>query len=328
MNGSSEEMKMASELVEIARAIHGWQTARGKSNAQMIRDFPGLGSDKTYTRLRDGRTEEYDVEAQLASYRGVWACIQDLTGRPATEAFYDDLSTVMHLKRAALEVMRPDAPARVVVYLAPSGGGKSVAARILAGRYGAGRIVSVEATQVWGDSPAALLGTILHALGAGNYSISPVARLEKCVEMLSQTRRMVIIDEAHHLGPRCINTLKTLVNLTPGEFLLLAIPTLWAKLETQAYQEARQLTTNRLAERLSIELTDNDVAKYLRHIFPKTPDEVIRSAARVIRPAAVGHGNMAVVRDVAAEAVRQAGDAEPDIKLFADAVTVVMRRRG
>ncbi len=46
----------------------------------MIRDYPGLGSDKTYGRLREGHTEEYDIETQLASYRAVWAVIEALSG--------------------------------------------------------------------------------------------------------------------------------------------------------------------------------------------------------------------------------------------------------
>ena len=44
-----------------------------------------------------------------------------------------------------------------------------------------------------------------------------------------------MIDEAHHLGPHCLNTVKTLVNTTPGEFILVAIPTLWNKLQAHAY---------------------------------------------------------------------------------------------
>ena len=95
----------ASELVELARKIHAWQTSQAKSNSQMIRDYPGLGSDKTYCRLREGNTEEYDVEAQLANYRAVWALIESIGDEAGeAEALYDDLSGSIQLRRALLEV--------------------------------------------------------------------------------------------------------------------------------------------------------------------------------------------------------------------------------
>lgn len=321
--------KDATELVETARRIQAWQASAGKTNAQMIRDFPGLGSDKTYARLREGHTEEYDVDAQLANYRSVWAVIESTSGAAGTEEqLYDDLGAVLQLRRAVLETMRAEGNARVVIIEGPSGIGKTVALRLLAGRYGQ-RILVVEATDCWGDSPAAMLGAVLRAFDPrGELPTGRVERLEKTLEKLNTSRRCLVIDEAHHLGPHSLNVLKSLVNQTPGEFVLVCIPTLWARLEGSAYMEARQLTTNRLSERVRIDLTEADIGRYLRHAFDGIDAATVAAAAKLIRPAALAAGNFAFVRDTCHAARRMlAGDKAPDIKTFADAVAAAQRRR-
>ena len=93
----------------------------------------------------------------------------------------------------------------------------------------------------------------------------------------------MVIDEAHHLGPHCLNTVKTLVNTTPGEFVMLAIPSLWAKLNKSAYIEAKQLSTNRLYELVQIDLEAQDIATYMRHRLQK----IDRKVARMARPSCV-----------------------------------------
>lgn len=321
------ERKDVTELVEMARRIHAWQLSQAKTNSQMIREYPGLGSDKTYGRLRDGQTEEYDIDAQLANFRAVWAVIEALSGQAGTEeVLYDDLTAVLQIKRLALEMMKNEGTNRVAIVEGSSGIGKTKGLWLLGQRYGT-RVVMIEAADCWGDSPSALLGAILRSLGCSDLPASRVERLEKTVELLCRSRRCLVIDEAHHLGPHCLNGVKTLVNQTPGEFILACIPTLWARLEGKAYMEARQLTTNRLAERIKLELTEADIVRYLRHAFAEADDAVLKAGAKLIRSAAVGTGNMAFVRDVAAVLRRLCQDGKPDVKLISDAVAAAAKRR-
>jgi len=135
------------------------------------------------------------------------------------------------------------------------------------------------------------------------------------------------VDEAHHLGCHSLNTIKTLINTTPGEFLLIAIPTLWSKLETSAYQEARQLSTNRLSERVRLELTEKDIERYLARSFEGIDATVLRHGAKLIRPPAQSAGNLAFVRDVAA-CLRDIAGAEPvTVQHISDAVQAAAKRR-
>lgn len=323
------ETKDAVDLAACARQIYAWQQANNKSDAQMIREFPGLGSAKTYVRLRVGDTADYDIEAQLAAYRSVQAVIEAMAGEGGQEPLFDDLSPVVHLRRAALEAMRQEGNGRVVIFQGPPGIGKSVAVRLLVGRYGK-QMAVVEVADVWRDSPSAFLGGLLRALGADPDGLPAgrVERLEDTIRMLGQTRRCILVEESHHCGPHTLNTIKTLVNQTPAAFVLICIPTLWSRLETQAYQEARQLSTNRLSERVKLDLTEKDVSRYLRHVWPTADEVVLNAATKNIRPAALSSGNLAFVRDVCRAAQTMLGGADPtDPKLFADAVAAAARKR-
>lgn len=324
MDSNSKDGAAQAELCAIAAGLADWASRRGIPAAKFCRDYPGLGSERTFRDFRNGKTEGYDVEAQLASYRAVQAVIDELSGTSgAREQAYEDLGPVVALRRAFTQVVQSAGTNRVVVIQGESGVGKTTAIRILAGRYGAARILPVEASDVWGDRPSALLGEILRALGRTEIPPSRVERLDEVRRALCLSRRCLVIDEAHHLGPHCLNTVKTLVNTTPGEFILVAIPSLWAKLQKSAYQEARQLTTNRLSERVKLQLADADIARYLSKFWAEEPQGNLRQAARLIRAQAQMSGNMAFVRDV----VRELADNPLTPENVAKSVQAVADRR-
>lgn len=170
-------------------------------------------------------------------------------------------------------------------------------------------------------APNAYLGSILRALGVTELPSGRVQRLEEVQARLQISRRCLVVDEAHHLGPHCLNTVKTLVNTTPGEFILVAIPTLWNKLQAHAYQEAKQIATNRLSERVKLTLDEADVRLYLSKRFPNATAADLKVAAKIIRPNALLAGNYAFVRDVSRELADLSADA------VSRAVTAVSARR-
>ena len=295
--------QLENELVETAAKIAAWGESHGMSRAQLVRNFTDLGSEKSFRDISAGNLEGYNAENQLTKYRAVYATMEELANQGGEERIYDDLGTVVKIRRAFLGVVKATGTNRVLIVQGESGIGKTTAVGLLRGKYGTGRISYVEASDVWADSPNAFLGAILRALGVTELPAGRVQRLEEVQARLAISRRCLVIDEAHHLGPHCLNTVKTLVNTTPGEFVLIAIPTLWSKLESQSYQEARQLTTNRLSERLRLGLSERDLARYFALSRPKAfPDGekgMARTAAKAVAPVAAGSGNMAFARDVA-----------------------------
>lgn len=322
---------MKNELISLAKAVQDYQRSHGHSTAKLIRMYPDLGSDKTYGRILRGDTSEMDIEQQLINYRAVVAVIEAGVDPLAEVALIPDLSAVLQIRRAVLSAMRSCGNNRVVIVQGQSGIGKTSAIECIAQRYGS-RVVRVEASEVWEDRPRALLGAILRALGQSSLEAGSSAqdRLERVQTILSESRRCLVIDEAHHLGKKCLNAVKTLVNSTPGEFILVAIPTLWAKLETAAYMEARQLSTNRLSERVQLQLTTSDIETYLRVSLAEFPAGALKPSAKIIADHAVRNGNFAFVRDVVTT-LRASGarfeEATEAAKAVSEAVVTVTRRR-
>ena len=309
------------ELMDIAAKIAAWGEAHGMSRAQLVRNFADLGSEKSFRDISAGQLEGYNAENQLTKYRAVYATMEELANQGGEEQIFDDLGTVVKIRRAFLGVVKATGTNRVLIVQGESGVGKTTAVGLLRGKYGTGRISYVEASDVWADSPNAFLGAILRALGVTELPAGRVQRLEEVQARLAISRRCLVIDEAHHLGPHCLNTVKTLVNTTPGEFILVAIPTLWNKLQAHAYQEAKQIATNRLSERVKLTLDEADVRTYLAKRFPDAAAADLKTAARIIRPSALLSGNYAFVRDVCRAL------AGLDVDAVSRAVTAVAARR-
>ena len=314
------------ELMDIAAKIAAWGESHGMSRAQLVRNFTDLGSEKSFRDISGGQLEGYNAENQLTKYRAVYATMEELANQGGEEQIFDDLGTVVKIRRAFLGVVKATGTNRVLIVQGDSGVGKTTAVGLLRGKYGTGRISYVEASDVWADSPNAFLGAILRALGVTELPAGRVQRLEEVQSRLSISRRCLVIDEAHHLGPHCLNTVKTLVNTTPGEFILVAIPTLWNKLQAHAYQEAKQIATNRLSERVKLTLDEADIRTYLAKRFgaeaPRSDmAAALKVAAKIIRPAALLAGNYAFVRDVARELTAL------DAEAVSRAVTAVTARR-
>lgn len=315
----------AEELVGIAGRIRAWQHTRQLSDNQVVRRLPGLGSTKTYTRILRGDLAELDLDRWLTEYRAVWAQLEHLAERTAEEEpIYDDLTPVLQLRRALVSILEETSIRRVVLLEGDSGMGKTGALRQLQGKYGQ-RIVVVEATDVWGDSANAFLGAILAALGVREPASGRAERLLHVVSLLNARRVALAVDEAHHLGPHCLNTLKTLVNQTPSEVVLVALPKLWRCLERSAWEEVRQLLGNRLAERIRLaDLRAGDVAKLLERRCPGAG----AAAAQVAEPART-RGNLSFVAAVARRLAdtREADDGPLSPEAVAAAIAAEVGRR-
>ncbi len=295
--------KEIGELIHIATDIRKWQDSQipRPTDSEMVRRFTALGSAKTFQKCRDGEVGDLDIEKQLTNYRTVQTLIDSLaSARKSEDPVYDDLSSVLRVKRALLEILREEGNARLILVEADSGLGKSKIIEAIHMKYGH-RIIVVEALDIWNDGPQELLRGIMLKSGYKSDEIPSTTRnlVHKTIEVLNETRRAIAIDEGHHLGPRCLNCIKTLINLTPSEVMIFAMPTLWKKLERDAYEEARQLTKNRLAERIYLDSLDpRDVQKLLLRRVPQIRAEIVSQAVSMLALKAKHNGNLAFVRDV------------------------------
>lgn len=299
--------KTIERVVDAARWIYAWQSQKGLKDAQMIRQFPGLGSARTFRDLRGECVDGYDLERWSSELGMIRSEIELQEQQDKDEVVFDDLSTVVNLRRAVLDAMATNGSNRVVIAQGGSGEGKSFALKALRRMYGS-RIIAVQALDVWNDKPMQLLASILQQRGVENPPRSPMGCFTAVVKELKRSRVMVAVDEGHHMGPHCINTIKALVNDTPGEFLLLAMGTLWDRLETSSYMEAAQISKNRLSERIVFKLDLKDVARYIRHRFSGISKDELGSMALLVKQAADDNGNLSFVRDVCTKAESMMGD--------------------
>lgn len=319
----AEERK---ELQSLALRIKDWQEARQLSVAALLRQYPDLGSDKTFGLLAKGEFGELDIERWLAAYRSAWALMESLRDREeAAEDIYDDISAVAQLRKALMDILSERGITRVVLVEGDSGSGKTSAATALQRRYGS-KVLIVEACDATGESAMSFLGDILTALGVTDMPVHKSTRLQMVQRRLKERRVCLVIDEAHHLRPVNLNLLKTLVNTTPGEFVLLALPNLWRKLEHQAYEEVRQLMGNRLAER--IRLPDTLREADVRKLLERRANVSDLASIRAVVEAAKRRGNMQFVTQVARR-LRDMGLKEaPSREQVLAAIRQQLNRRG
>lgn len=293
-----------SDNVSEVRAVAGWlrdmMAGTGLSLNRAVRAW-GLGSKATFYRALNGEMEGEAAGEWLVRYRGVRERLEQEAG---CEALFE-LPTVEVIRDAILGTFRPvAATGRVVFVIGPPGIGKTKAVEILMKKWGE-RVVRVEAHELWGDRPGNMLLELGGALGVHDVGRSGAERMAGVVGVLRGQRRCVVVDEAHHVGPRILNVIKSLVNMTPGEFVLMGTPPMWVKLNKQAYAEASQLYTNRLGCFVRLELEVGDVEAYFLERFKgRITRGEAGKLARVVHGRAARDGCYAFCREVAGELER------------------------
>jgi DNA transposition AAA+ family ATPase len=230
---------------------------------------------------------------------------------------FDDIGPAIRLRAAFADAMREQGNDRLIIVEGNPGDGKTTAVAALVARYGS-RIVQAEAAETWRDSINAMLADLLLSAGVAQPPVSAAARLDKLIEVLRARRVCLVIDEAHHMGPRGLNMVKTLINRTPGEIIMIGLPVLLKRLEMAAYQEARQLTLNRLCERITLASADKDDTALLLERLGGLPAAIAREACARVAAMAVGHGSLKFVARLCRRLRRDgATDADSTLKLAA-----------
>lgn len=316
----------AKELISIAKKIKQWQDARGKTTSWMLRKYAGLGSDRTYNKLVSGNVDQLSVDKQLANYRGVLLVIESIgdISEKSTEVI-PEISNIVQVERAVLKAMEETGINRFVLIEGDTGTGKTTTMHYLLGKYG-DHFRWMEMSVLFGDSPYNFLCLILQAYGHESMPSNAAAAFQLVLKEM-KVRRGLLIDELHHAGPKVLNTIKTLINHTPGEIIGAAKETLWRELEKASWEDCRQLTQNRLAERVRLErLCAVDVARILKRGCPGI-DFKMDHAIAMLKKHAAGNGNLAFVRGVCRRAGEKYDKGKISIEDFAALVAEEQKSR-
>ncbi|PTY03920.1 hypothetical protein DB346_02890 [Verrucomicrobia bacterium LW23] len=311
----------ADELATIVQQVRDFQQRKGLSTEALCRMFPGLGSSKTWSIIAAGKIldSELDSEKWLASYRTVAALVRSMAAEREREQMYDRMSGVNKLRSVFLPAMTECDNARFILVLGDTGSGKSSLKRALQEKYGP-RIVGMEMNQVIGDNPMSFMQCALGAFGVKDVPRTSMERFSMLVRHMTEPRVALFVDEGHHMGPKILNVIKSLINQTPGEVIVASMRTLWRRLELAAFEEARQLTGNRLAAVIQLNDCDpGDVEIMLENRLPELRPHM-QTMVHVLLIAAVNRGNLAFVREVIKKVRELAGKDAPTMDVFHQAV--------
>lgn len=201
-------------------------------------------SASTWFRLKSG-TYQADatasftkLEGNLRVYREEQAQAGKLTGRRV----YHELTPHKQVFNAVTtaKLKDPQDANRLVVFLAPTGGGKTTLARQLKIQHDG---VLVEARESWRKSYYGALCDIALAAGVAESEMGGGERAmeQALLKRLRTNRRVLIIDEGEYFGPRTINLLKLILNQTETVIVLMAIPSLYEWWQKKSWEQAKQL---------------------------------------------------------------------------------------
>lgn len=314
---STPTITPAQELRALAVDILEYAEASDLTKAELLRQFPELGSDKTLGSIAKGQTDELDLDKWLPAYQAVAARFIP-TAEPETDPLYDDLSTTKTIRREFTRLKMSKTAAKLIIIEGHTGMGKTSSGKVIAKKMADANAVSsllhIEASAGWGDRPNAMIASMLKALGMPDNSRSQAVRLEKLIEALNNRPSVFIVDEVHDVAGRCLRTLKTLLNQTPVKIILLTHPRLFRDLERENWDDVGQLTGNRLLARIDLgEIKAADVALILSRRLPELNGDTATSA-KDLAASAKGNGNFAFIREVVVRAKKKlAKDQSPHL---------------
>ena len=303
---------MKEQLRSLAAQVRAYQSERGWSDTKLCKEIASVGSSKTYKRILDPSDdlEELNVENQLRNYQSAIEIIGALRkkDRPA-EPEYEDFTNVEESEAAVRRAIQEDEEcvARLVIIVGPTATGKDAVKRHLLRKF-PNNTVAVEANDLWKSSPTTSHLALYKALeivkqGQGDAKTPrvPSELLAGIIEKLKSRKLILIINEGHHMGLPGLNMVKTIINTTPTVVVLICIPSLLTRLLGNNYDEAIQLTGNRLAERVTLPTPPSEEILILleRRGVKFDAVETKNSAAKLLEDEAPMYGNWRMVNQVA-----------------------------
>lgn len=258
----NETLDKPARLAELARDIDNYRRERDWPLKKLAQQISQIGSDRTFTKILDGKFEDLNVDSQLRAYEIAALTVADLRTRdfPA-EPIYPGFANVLNVKTAVSRAWNEPSIARTVIVSGENGTGKTTARDQILKDWPKGT-VNTQADETWRDSLNTPYLEIIRALNVKRKSENgepwripnyPPDRQEVILDELNKRKLILIIDDAHRMGPRGLNMLITLIDKSLVVPVLFGLPVLLRRLFTTAYEEAIQLTGNRLCERVSLD---------------------------------------------------------------------------
>lgn len=297
-------------LQGIALRIESWQKAQRPilSDAAMIKRFPALGSSKTYSWIRRGQFDGFNVANQSENYQAVLSQIEEIGAGDEREEVYDDFANAVAVSSSVIRLMQQTGEDRLLILEGPTGSGKTTVKKLMVAKF-PGKIVAVDANVAWSSVTSALM-EICQALGDKRDELrqNKGNLKHRATELLNRSNVILWIDESHHMTGDVLNLLKTFMNESDSAFVIAGIDTLWAKLTARYFEEAKQLLQNRLFQRIRLAApTKRESQEFLSRRCPALNGAAGEAAAKVAGFAR-DYGRYAFLRNLAKRINREGGE--------------------
>lgn len=161
----AETADLRNQLHALGIEIDAHRRAADKTQNTWAKKWPGLGSQKTYSKILKKDFAGISVEKKLPEYRAVLSAIRTDLGTTEEEPLYTDIPGTEALMLSALRLMHHEGKDRLILVLGGSGSGKTSALRVLNDEGVVGsQLINMEAEESW-KSPRAALSRMLRGLG-------------------------------------------------------------------------------------------------------------------------------------------------------------------
>lgn len=194
---------------------------------------------REYFQLIQSPAKEIEsLKARLGAYNAESALLSRFDDRPLVETL-----PVKMLRKAIADCeVKPIAdPVRCIIFLAPTGGGKTFVSMHLRNEDSA-RTFLVEARECWKRSYFHCIRDICVAAGIDVHDTSSPSEMEqRLIARFSEERYRLVIDEGEYFGPQALNLIKLLLNKTLTVIVIACIPTAYEKWNRSSSHEAGQI---------------------------------------------------------------------------------------
>jgi DNA transposition AAA+ family ATPase len=316
MNWTAEQR---SEAQTVITRLATYQRTAGLSDSRLVRQFPDLGSTKTWRqRLVAGELDGIRPDRTLSRLRRI-AIVMD-GGLPEADFFKGlPFTREMQIRLAILERQTNDR--RILVALAPNGCGKTTVARWAVAQSPADRTFC-RLRPALRNKELHIANCMARALGADSDTTNAAEAEQRLVGLLSGQPRTVFLDQAHEGGAALMHLLRMLVDETPSRFVYLGYDTAYrrvmvatsdALIEAQAF---RGRCLKPVFDAYKAGTQPRDVAAYLREAADMDAS-VASGLAQRLTPILQQHGNLRLLSDAiaAAQTASDSDDASPEMIL-------------
>ena len=309
------------DMTEIINHLAKLQAQLGESDQRFATHRLNT-SGSSWTRLKNGNYGAKDHTAMHEKLTAGLAALQEYLTSRALKGVKTliPFSTVKGVL-AGIRNASADDRNRLVIYLAPTGGGKTKLANLLLENY-TSRAVLVEASEPWRESYLAAILALCAALGMREVKASTREAEASLLEELRQHPKHIIIDEAHYFGQRTLNLVKLILNKTDSVVILLAIPLLWDRVQRAAGSEVEQLRTRTAASIRADRLSSRDLVDFLVDRLPTIGSLGDGSAAALsaIQDSCNSFGLWDTAERIAAQIRADAGDGDITMDIVKQAI--------